>query len=104
MRRSTLRRLMARPTFADELELHRVDCLGSNGLLDNHVFLLAKQAEFASEPLLPAWLLTGADLIAAGWSPGPELGRTLTAVQNAQLEGLVSTREEALAWLARQSA
>lgn len=104
MRRSTLRRLMARPTFADELELHRVDCLGSNGLLDNHVFLLAKQAEFASEPLLPTWLLTGADLIAAGWRPGPELGRTLTAVQNAQLEGLVSTREEALAWLARPSA
>lgn len=102
MRRSTLRRLMARPTFADELELHRVDCLGSNGLLDNHEFLLAKQAEFASEPLLPNWLLTGADLIASGWSPGPELGRALTAVQNAQLEGLVRTREEALAWLARQ--
>jgi poly(A) polymerase len=103
MRRSTLRRLMARPTFADELELHRVDCLGSNGLLDNHAFLLAKQAEFASEPLLPTWLLTGADLIAAGWSPGPELGRALTAVQNAQLEGQVATREEALAWLARQA-
>lgn len=103
MRRSTLRRLMARPTFADELELHRVDCLGSNGLLDNHEFLLAKQAEFASAPLLPNWLLTGADLIAAGWSPGPELGKALTAVQNAQLEGQVSTREEALAWLARQA-
>lgn len=103
MRRSTLRRLMARPTFADELELHRVDCLGSNGLLDNHVFLLAKQAEFASEPLLPTWLLTGADLIAAGWNPGPELGRALTAVQNAQLEGQVATREEALAWLLRQT-
>lgn len=103
MRRSTLRRLMARPTFADELELHRVDCLGSNGLLDNHEFLLAKQAEFASAPLLPNWLLTGADLIAVGWSPGPELGRALTAVQNAQLEGQVSTREEALSWLARQA-
>lgn len=103
MRRSTLRRLMARPTFADELELHRVDCLGSNGLLDNHVFLLAKQAEFTSEPLLPNWLLTGADLIAAGWNPGPELGRALTAVQNAQLEGQVATREEALAWLLRQT-
>ena len=102
MRRSTLRRLMARPTFADELELHRVDCLGSNGLLDNHAFLLAKQTEFASEPLLPEWLLTGADLIAAGWQPGPELGRALTAVQNAQLEGLVHSREEALAWLARE--
>ena len=101
MRHSTLRRLMARPTFADELELHRVDCLGSNGLLDNHAFLLAKQAEFASEPLLPNWLLTGADLIAAGWSPGPELGKALTAVQNAQLEGQVATREEALAWLTR---
>lgn len=103
MRRSTLRRLMARPTFADELELHRVDCLGSNGLLDNHEFLVAKQAEFASEPLLPRWLVTGADLVKAGWSPGPELGRLLTAVQNAQLEGVVTTREEALAWLGRQT-
>jgi len=103
MRHSTLRRLMARPSFADELELHRVDCLGSNGLLDNHEFLVAKQAEFASEPLLPRWLVTGTDLVKAGWPPGPDLGRMLTAVQNAQLEGVVTTREEALAWLGRQT-
>ena len=99
MRKSTLRRMMARPTFEDELALHRVDCLGSNGLLDNYEFMLAKQEEFAHQPLIPERLLTGQDLLALGWLPGKRMGEALTAVQNLQLEGSLTTRDEALAWV-----
>lgn len=99
MRQSTLKRMMARPTWPDELALHRVDCLGSNGMLDNYEFMMRKAGEFSSEPLIPRPLMTGHDLIALGWRPGKGVGQTLSALQDAQLEGLVSTREEALEWL-----
>ena len=100
MRVARLKRFMARPTFDDELELHRVDCAGSHGMLDNHAFLLRKGEEFASEPLIPAPLVTGHDLIALGWKPGPRFKEVLDAVQSRQLEGSLSSREEALAWVA----
>ncbi len=64
MRVAKLKRFMARPTFVDELELHRVDCASSHGMLDNHEFLLAKREEFAHEPIIPPPLLRGDDLIA----------------------------------------
>ncbi len=99
MRVARLKRFMARPTFEDELELHRVDCLGSHGLLDNHAFLLARREDFASEPLIPPPLISGHDLIALGWKPGPRFKEVLDAVQTRQLEGTLSTREEALAWI-----
>ena len=97
-----LKRFIARPTFEDEMELHRVDCLGSNGLTDNYDFMKEKAEEFSKAPLIPERLLSGADLIALGWQPGKAMGAALTALQNAQLEGLVATREEALAWLQSQ--
>ena len=90
---------MARPTFEDEMELHRVDCLGSWGGLDNHIFLREKQAEFAAEPLIPPRLVTGADLIARGWKPGPRFSEVLTEIQNLQLEGSLTSRDAALGWL-----
>ncbi len=96
MRVAKLKRFMARPHFEEELELHRVDCLSSHKLLDNHAFLVAKKEEFANEPIIPPPLVNGHDLIAAGYKPGPALGRVLEAIQNAQLEGQISTREEAL--------
>lgn len=99
MRTAKLKRFMAREGFAGELELHRVDCLSSHGYLDNHEFLQAKAAEFASEPLIPPPLLTGRDLIALGRTPGPAFGPILESIQTAQLEGTITTREEALAWL-----
>jgi poly(A) polymerase len=99
MKKSTLKRMMARPTWPDELALHRVDCLGSNGLLDNYEFMQAKAEEFSSEPLIPKPLINGRDLMAIGWQPGPQLGQILTKVQDAQLEGVITTREEALEWL-----
>lgn len=99
MRTAKLKRFMARDGFDEEMELHRVDCLSSHGALDNYEFLQAKAEEFASEPLIPPPLLTGRDLIALGWKPGPQFGPVLEAVQNAQLEGAVTTPEEALAWV-----
>jgi len=99
MKKSTLKRMMSRPTWLDELALHRVDCLGSNGLLDNYEFMKAKAEEFSQQPLIPQPLLNGRDLIALGWQPGKALGEVLTKVQDAQLEGVISTREEALEWL-----
>ncbi len=100
MRVAKLKRFMARPNFEDEMELHRVDCLGCHGFLDNYELLRARQIEFASEPLIPKPLITGRDLMQQGWEPGPAMGRALLAVQTLQLEGRLHTREEALAWAA----
>ncbi len=99
MRVARLKRFMARPTFDDELELHRVDCQGSHGMLDNLDFLKTRREEFANEPLIPPPLVTGADLIALGWKPGPKFKEVLDAVQTRQLEGSLRQREEALAWV-----
>lgn len=102
MRTSKLRRFMARPTFSEEMELHRVDCLGSHGSLDIHDFLRNKGDEFASEPLVPPRILTGADLISLGWKPGPAFREALDAVQNLQLEGTLTNREQAIEWINRE--
>jgi poly(A) polymerase len=99
MRGAKLKRFMARPTFDDELELHRVDCASSHGMLDNYEFLLAKRTEFANEPIIPPPLVRGDDLKALGLKPGPKFGEILEAVETRQLEGAFKTREEALAWV-----
>lgn len=102
MRVATLKRFLARPTIEDEMELHRVDCLGSHGLLDNFEFLREKQVEFSNAPLIPEPLITGRDLIASGRKPGPKFKQILDTVQALQLEGTLQTREDALAWVASQ--
>jgi len=96
MRPAKLKRFMARPNFEIELELHRVDCAGSHGDLENYRFLVDKTLEFAREPLIPPPLIRGDDLIALGLKPGPRFGLLLEAIQTAQLEGEVTTREQAL--------
>jgi len=102
MRVAKLKRFMARPTFDDELELHRVDCESSHRMLDNYEFLLRKREEFANEPIIPPPLLRGDDLIALGLKPGPKFGEILEAVETRQLEGTLRTREEALEWVKRE--
>jgi len=102
MRIATLKRMMARPTFDDELELHRVDCLGSHGMLDNHALLIAKREEFSKEPLIPSPLLTGEDLITLGWKPSPKFAEILQSVQTLQLEGKLTSRDEALGWVSSE--
>jgi poly(A) polymerase len=99
MRMAKLKRFMARATFDDELELHRVDCQGSHRMLDNYEFLLRKREEFANEPIIPSPLVRGDDLIALGLKPGPKFGEILEAVETRQLEGTLRTSEEALEWV-----
>ena len=99
MRVAKLKRFMARPTFEEELELHRVDCASSHAMLDNYDFLVRKKEEFANQPIIPPPLVTGDDLVALGMKPGPKFGEILEAVETRQLEGTLKSREEALDWL-----
>jgi len=96
MRVSTLKRFLARPTFPEELELHRIDCSSSHGELDIHRFLAAKLAEFSQEEIKPKPLLTGHDLQEIGIQPGPKMGEILNQLMDEQLEGKFSDRESAL--------
>jgi poly(A) polymerase len=98
MRVSRLKRFLARPTIADELALHRVDCASSNGDLSNYTFLNQKIEEFSQAPLIPPPLLTGRDLLAMGFAAGPGFKRILEEVQSRQLEGQLTSPEEALEW------
>jgi poly(A) polymerase len=102
MRVAKLKRFMARPTFDEELELHRVDCESSHRMLDNYEFLLRKREEFANEPIIPPPLVRGDDLIALGLKPGPKFGEILEAVETRQLEGSLQMRDEALEWVKRE--
>ena len=102
MRIAKLKRFMARPTFVDELELHRVDCESSHRMLENYEFLLRKRDEFANEPIIPPPLVRGDDLIALGLKPGPKLGEILEAVETRQLEGTLRDPDEALDWVKRE--
>lgn len=104
MRVAKLKRFMARPTFTEELELHRVDCASSHGMMDNYEFLLRKREEFANEPIIPPPLIRGDDLIALGMKPGPKFGEILEAVETRQLEGELKDRQQALDWVKREYA
>ena len=98
MRRSSLRQLFLRPTFPDELALHRLDSLASSGKLENFEFLQAKFAEFQNQPELQQPLVDGTDLIALGQAPGPRLGKLLDDIRHRQLAGDLTTRDQALAY------
>lgn len=103
MRTATLKRFIAKDRFDDELELHRVDCAGSNQNFENYNFVQEKIAEFESEPLMPKRFINGRDLIERGWKAGPEFGELLEKAFDLQLENGFKTREEALAWLELQT-
>jgi poly(A) polymerase len=97
MRASTLKRFLRLPHFEEHLELHRLDCLASNGRTESYDFVTRKLAEFSAEALHPGRLLSGRDLISAGYPPGPAFAAALEAVETAQLEGEIQTPPEALA-------
>ena len=95
MRPSRLKRFLRQPDFLLHLELHRLDCLGSHGLLDHHEFCLRKLEEYSKEELRPSLLMTGTDLIGMGYAPGPVFREILRGVEDAQLSGEVASAEEA---------
>lgn len=96
MRESTLKRFLRLERFEEHLELHRLDCLASHGNLENYNLVRSRWEQLPAEQIKPRPLLTGNDLIAAGYAPGPEFAKMLTAVEDAQLESRIRTREEAL--------
>jgi poly(A) polymerase len=96
MKQSTLKRFLRLPEFEEHLALHRADCLSSHRKLELYEFAKRQYAELGEEQIRPPLLLTGADLIAAGYRPGPEFKAMLLAAEDAQLEGVVATAEEAL--------
>jgi poly(A) polymerase len=95
MRPNRLKRFLRMPDFDLHLELHRLDCLGSHAFLDNYEFCKSKLMEVRADELHPPRLLNGDDLIAMGFSPGPLFNEILRAVEDAQLDGEISTSEEA---------
>jgi poly(A) polymerase len=102
MRKSTLRRLLLRPTFPLELELHRLDCLGSHRLLDNYEFLAREAEALKHQPEIVPPLLTGHDLIALGMEPGPKMGALLAEIREMQLQDELKTADDARQWAEQQ--
>jgi poly(A) polymerase len=96
MKPSTLKRLVRLDRFDEHLELHRLDCSSSHRNLDNYDFVRRFVAETPPEQVRPPRLLTGDDLISMGYRPGPAFHAILEAVEEAQLNGKVGTRDEAL--------
>lgn len=97
MRASTLKRFLRLDRFDEHLELHRLDCLSSHRRLESYEFVRAQLEAMPVEALRPPRLISGQDLIAAGFAPGPMFREILEAIEDAQLEGRITTREEALA-------
>ncbi|MDP8980390.1 MAG: CCA tRNA nucleotidyltransferase [Acidobacteriota bacterium] len=96
MRESTLKRFLRLPRFDEHLELHRLDSTCSSGNLENYHFAKSRFEQAPAEELRPVRLIKGDDLIAAGYKPGPEFSKVLDAVEDAQLEGRIHTREDAM--------
>lgn len=99
MRKATLRRVLMRETFPLELQLHRLDCLGSHGRLDVYDFLVAQSEALANQPEIRPPLLTGNDLIKLGVKPGPAMGKLLAEIRERQLADELKSRQHALAWI-----
>jgi tRNA nucleotidyltransferase/poly(A) polymerase len=96
MRESTLKRMLRLNQFEEHLELHRLDCASSHGHLENYEFAKTKFEQSAPEELRPPRLVTGDDLIAAGYAPGPDFSRMLEVAEDAQLEASIRNKEEGL--------
>jgi poly(A) polymerase len=99
MKESTLKRFLRLPRFDEHVELHRMDCLSSHGSLTLYEFVRDRLEHTPEEQMRPTPLIKGGDLIEIGYSPGPEFKAILSAVEDAQLEGSLHTREEAVSFV-----
>jgi poly(A) polymerase len=99
MKRSTLKRFVRLDRFEEHMELHRLDCSSSHRNLENYEFMRRFLAETPPDEVRPVRLLTGDDLISLGFRPGPEFKEILNAAEDAQLDGQMSTHEDALLWV-----
>jgi putative nucleotidyltransferase with HDIG domain len=96
MKPATLKRFVRLDRFDEHMELHRLDCLSSHSNLDNYDFMRRFLAETPPEQVRPPRILTGDDLVRLGYRPGPTFKAILEAVEEAQLNGTLQTREDAL--------
>jgi len=101
MKESTLKKFLRLPAFDEHLELHRMDCLSSNGITESYEFVREKLQTMPPEAIRPQPLITGQDLIDTGYEPGPRFKEILGAVEDAQLEGRITSREAALQFVRR---
>jgi poly(A) polymerase len=99
MKRSTLKRFVRLERFAEHMELHRLDCSSSHRNLENYDLVRRFLAETPPAEVRPVRLLTGDDLIGLGFRPGPEFREILDAAEDAQLEGIISSHEDAMIWV-----
>jgi poly(A) polymerase len=102
MKQSTLKRFMRLPRFQEHLKLHWLDCQSSHSDLRLYNFVREKLAETPPESIRPKPLITGSDLIAAGYKPGPRFKEILSAVEDSQLEGRLSDRDAAIQYVRRE--
>jgi poly(A) polymerase len=96
MKLATLKRFLRLEKFEEHLALHRMDCLAGSGQLENWEFVRERSLSMPEEAVRPRPIITGRELIAAGYRPGPIFKEMLRAVEDAQLEGAISTAEEAM--------
>jgi poly(A) polymerase len=96
MRASTLKRFFRLDRFEEHLALHRMDCLSSHGGLDLYNFAKSNYEAISEDVVRPQLLVTGRDLLDAGYTAGPDFKRMLHAAEDAQLEGRIQTTEEGL--------
>lgn len=101
MKPSTFKKFIRLPQFDEHLELHRLDCESSHRSLKLYDFTRAQMAELPAESIRPQPLLSGDDLIAEGYEPGPQFKQMLGAVEDAQLDGSLRSKPEALSFLRR---
>jgi poly(A) polymerase len=101
MNQSTLKKFLRLPAFDEHLELHRIDCLSSHGQLDAYEYSQEQLRSIPPEAIRPTPLITGQDLIDAGYEPGPRFKEVLSAVEDAQLEGRLTSREAAMEFVLR---
>ena len=99
MRPAKLKRFLRMPHFEHHLELHRLDCLASHGDLGSYEFCQQELAQLSMEQLRPNPLLTGEDLKRLGLKPGPIFKQILSDLEDRQLEGVVTDRDTALAYV-----
>jgi poly(A) polymerase len=98
MKDSTFKRFVRLSEFDEHLALHRLDCLASHGKLDLYDYTRERFAALPADEVHPTPLINGHDLIAAGFAPGPRFAEILAAVEDAQLEGAIATRDEAMSF------
>jgi poly(A) polymerase len=96
MKASTFKRFIRLPRFDEHLELHRLDCEASHRSLRLYDYTREKRAELPASAIRPEPLLSGDDLIAAGYAPGPLFKEILAAVEDAQLEGGLQSKKQAI--------